>query len=594
MSSTTSTKTSNTLANENLLQQVAYEKINYMRNYAKSSTVATIIAPLLCIPLYNSPSQLNKFSIWLAIMALAVVVRILLINSIDLKRPIDNNFLKLNWSVGIVTFTWGSGWFLLVPNMDMANYLIYQIISLSVLFVGMVGYCVNWKTFYSFVLPLKLPELIFISINYHLIVWPIALGSMTILFMALRMGVLFSKSWEKSISLRYANDKLLEQLTLEKDASIAANVAKSEFIATASHDLRQPMQAINILVELFNTHHLAEREKSIFQKMRSSISVLNKMFNTLLDISKLDSTLTPAYENFELATVVDDIALTFTPLAHEKDLSLEFHNENLQIHGDRNLTDQILRNLLANAIQYTSAGGVSVRFTGLLDRLLISVEDSGCGIPEEDLPFIYKEFFRSQYSRSQHDGLGLGLSIVSSIVGKIGGHLSVVTEPHVGSIFKVDTQFPILAFRQQRGAAAQAPVLTDVDQSPRHSGNDQKHLGIIENDKSLMSAYLSYFSSLGYQVHPIPHTEVEFKDALMHIPHLDFILSDYRLEEQDGVYFIETLREEFNDIIPACIVTADTSPQHLNLFKELQIEVLYKPIEIHSISSFIASRIQSA
>ena len=81
---------------------------------------------------------------------------------------------------------------------------------------------------------------------------------------------------------------------------------------------------------------------------------------------------------------------------------------------------------------------------------------------------------------------------------------------------------------------------------------------------------------------------------MMHIPHLDFILSDYRLEEQDGVYFIETLREEFNDIIPACIVTADTSPQHLNLFKELQIEVLYKPIEIHSISSFIASRIQSA
>ena len=314
---------------ENLLEQVAFEKISYMQKYAKSSTVATIIAPLLCIPLYDSPEQIYKFSIWLSIMALAVMVRIFLINSIDLDKPIAENFSKLNFSVGVVTFTWGIGWFLLLPNMDVANYLIYQIISLSVLFVGMVGYCVNWKTFYSFVLPLKVPELAFILMNYHLIVWPIALGSMTILFMALRMGVLFSKSWEKSISLRYANDKLLEQLTLEKDASIAANVAKSEFIATASHDLRQPMQAINILVELFNTSHLAEREKSIFQKMKSSISVLNKMFNTLLDISKLDSTLTPAYENFELATVVDDISLTFTPLAHEKNLTLDFHNENL-------------------------------------------------------------------------------------------------------------------------------------------------------------------------------------------------------------------------------------------------------------------------
>ena len=576
---------------ENLLEQVAFEKISYMQKYAKSSTVATIIAPLLCIPLYDSPEQIYKFSIWLSIMALAVMVRIFLINSIDLDKPIAENFSKLNFSVGVVTFTWGIGWFLLVPNMDVANYLIYQIISLSVLFVGMVGYCVNWKTFYSFVLPLKVPELAFILMNYHLIVWPIALGSMTILFMALRMGVLFSKSWEKSISLRYANDKLLEQLTLEKDASIAANVAKSEFIATASHDLRQPMQAINILVELFNTSHLAEREKSIFQKMKSSISVLNKMFNTLLDISKLDSTLTPAYENFELATVVDDISLTFTPLAHEKNLTLDFHNENLQVHGDRSLTDQILRNLLANAIQYTSAGGVTVRFTGVLGRLLISVEDSGCGIPEEDLPFIYKEFFRSQYSRSQHDGLGLGLSIVSSIVGKIGGQLSVVTEPQVGSIFKVDTQFPILTFREHRKATMQPPTAVNVDLSQADSVGEHKHLGIIENDKSLMNAYVSYFSSLGYEVHSIPHTELEFKDALMHIPRLDFILSDYRLEDRDGVYFIETLREEFNEVIPACIVTADTSPQHLNLFKELQIEVLYKPIEIHSVSDFIASRI---
>ena len=573
-----------------LNEQVAIEKISYMHTFAKSSTVATIVAPLLCIPLYDTVEFGQKFYIWLALMAVAVAVRIYLIQSIRLDNKISTNFTKLNWAVGIVTFVWGIGWLMLVPNMEWVNYLLYQIISLTVLYVGMVGYCVNWKTFYSFAMPLKIPELLFILMNFQFIIWPIAIGSMVTFYLALRMGFLFAKSWEKSISLRYRNDQLFEELTREKDASVAANIAKSEFIATASHDLRQPMQAINIFIELVNFNNLAERERSIFHKLRSSITVLNKMFNTLLDISKLDSNLTTTHEDFDLSALANDIALTFTPLALEKNLSLQFHDSNFLIQGDRNLTDQILRNLLANAIQYTTTGGVTVRFTEVNGQLTITVKDSGCGIPEDDLPFIYKEFFRSQHSRSQHDGLGLGLSIVSRIVEKLGGSLSVDTQPQVGTQFKVDTRFPIKGVSKGLAVQPKAPVIVQADLWTEPVA--VKHLGILENDKSLLNAYVSYFESLGYEVHPIPHTEPEFKNSLLSIPPLDFILSDFRLGDEDGVYFIETLREEFNENIPACIVTADTSPQHLSMFKELQIEVLYKPIDIHSVSEFIANRLR--
>jgi signal transduction histidine kinase/CheY-like chemotaxis protein len=574
--------------NSNLLEQVADEKISYMRDYAKSSTFATIVAPLLCIPLYDNVENGSRFHIWLALMVVAVCIRIYLIQSIRSDSSHSTNFTKLNWAVGIVTLVWGLGWLMLVPDMEWVNYLLYQIISLTVLFVGMVGYCVNWKTFYSFALPLKIPELLFIMMNFQLTIWPIAIGSMVTFYLALRMGLLFAKSWEKSISLRYKNEQLFEQLTMEKDASVAANVAKSEFISTASHDLRQPMQAINIFVELINFNNLAEREKSIFQKMHSSVTVLNKMFNTLLDISKLDSNVNPTHADFELATVVQDLGLTFNPLAIEKGLTLKFHDENFLIHGDKNLTDQILRNLLANAIQYTEKGEVEVHFVNQTDQLLIEVHDTGCGIPPEDLPYVYKEFFRSNNARSQHDGLGLGLSIVSRIVQKIGGTLTVDTKPDVGSVFKVDTRFQILRNQPVANPAPLPYPYSLSDTTPTHA---LKHLGIIENDKSLMYAYLTYFMSLGYEVHCIPHTENEFKNALLCIPQLDFILSDYRLGDKNGVYFIETLREEFNENIPACIVTADTAPQHLDLFKELHIEVLYKPIDIHSIAEFIASRI---
>lgn len=575
------------------VQQVALEKISYMHGFSKTSTPATIIAPLLCIPLYDTVDLGQNFHIWLALMAVAVVIRIFLVRSIRLDDDAQTNFAKLNWAVGLVTSVWGLGWLMLVPEMDTANYLIYQVISLTVLFVGMVGYCVHWKTFFSFALPLKITELLFTIAHSQFISWPIAIGSLVNFYLALKMGFVFSKSWEKSIALRFKNEDLFNQLVQEKNVSVAANTAKSEFIATASHDLRQPMQAINIFVELLNLNNLKEVEKSIFLKMRSSITVLNKMFNTLLDISKLDSKLDTPYATFDLDEMLDDLIPTFQQLATEKKLNLRFEHEAFRVHGDVNLLRQVLINLLTNSLQYTNTGGVTVTFSDEMGKLVLTVADTGCGIPEEDLPFIYKEFFRSQRSRPQHDGLGLGLSIVSRILHRTGGAVSVQTEKDKGTVFSVHTNFEITELME----STLNQIAADSESPPEQATAIARdttgilHLGILENDSALMYAYLEFFVSQGYVVHPIPHDEAEFKNALMTIPKLDFILSDYRLGDKDGIYFIEQLREEFNQTIPACIVTADTAPQHLTLFKQLHIEVLYKPMDIASIATFIASRI---
>ncbi len=571
------------------VQQVALEKIRYMHGFAKTSTPATVIAPLLCIPLFDSVDLGNNFHIWLGLMAVAVLIRIFLVRSIRLDDDAHKNFVKLNWAVGIVTSVWGLGWLMLVPGMDPVNYLIYQVISLTVLFVGMVGYCVHWQTFFSFALPLKITELLFIIVHSQFIIWPIAIGSLVNFYLALKMGFFFSKSWEKSIALRFKNEKLFDQLVQEKNVSVTANIAKSEFIATASHDLRQPMQAINIFIELLNLNNLKEVEKSIFLKMRSSITVLNKMFNTLLDISKLDSKLDTAYASFELDAMLDDLIPSFQQLAVEKKLDLRFNHEHFQVYGDANLLSQVLINLLSNAVQYTTRGGITVNFSDEQGKLVLTVADTGCGIPEEDLPFIYKEFFRSQRSRPQHDGLGLGLSIVSRILHRTGGTVSVQTEKDKGTVFSVHTNFEITGLIGSATPPAAAPLA--LPQASSMDSTETMHLGILENDSALMYAYIEFFVGQGYVVHPIPHDEAEFRNALMTIPKLDFILSDYRLGDKDGIYFIEQLREEFNQSIPACIVTADTAPQHLTLFKQLDIEVLYKPMDIASIAKFVASRI---
>jgi CheY-like chemotaxis protein len=226
--------------------------------------------------------------------------------------------------------------------------------------------------------------------------------------------------------------------------------------------------------------------------------------------------------------------------------------------------------------------------------LRFCVKDTGHGIPEEDLPVIFKEFYRSEHSRSHHDGLGLGLSIVYRIVQKIGGECTVQSELGVGSAFTIQTQYPVAldnAIRMNRvpmnyehSSDHTASVIPDQTQN----NASEKNIGIIENDYSLKNAYAQYFTKAGYSVYLIPHEAHDFSQYLVEIPKLHFILSDFRLGERNGIFFIQKLREEFNEDIPACIVTADTSPQHLQLFDQLNIHVIYKPTDIQTIESFVS------
>jgi signal transduction histidine kinase/CheY-like chemotaxis protein len=560
----------------NLQKQAAFEKLAYMYKFAKSSTVATIVAPLLTIPLYLD-AGLNYY-IWMSLMVVAVVGRLFILKLIDLNKT-ESGIKKINIGVGSVTLVWGLGWLFLDPSISLNLYLIYLLISLTVLYVGMVGYCVNWSTFLIFVLTLKIPEAVFIVFYHDMIFWPAALGSMATLGLALRMGFLFGKSWERSILLRNQNEELVNQLIAEKDASVAANVAKSEFIATASHDLRQPMHAINLYLDTINLEEVSLPIRNKLIKMKTSALTLNGMFDNLLNISKLDArTIKTKNIPFSLHDLVETVYDLVISKANNKEITLKFSAPNANILGNKMALQQIILNLTLNAIQYTDKGFVDVGLSVPNGKLLITIEDTGAGISEVDQLQIFNEFFRAESTRGKHDGLGLGLTIVKRLCDQIDAKLNVTSKLGEGAIFTVQTNYEIFENEIEK-ITNQSAKKSDA----QRASLVEKLIVLIEDDPVLVDAYRNALLPTGANVFVLTSFETNFESQFEEINHVDCIVSDYQLGVTTGDAVINRIREFYNKEIPAIIVTADTSPDHVAMFDELNIPVLHKPITFEEI-----------
>jgi signal transduction histidine kinase len=576
------------IANEIQNVYLLREKSAHITKAARSATVANLLAPMLCIPMFKDEVPSLNLAIWLGYMFIAVFIRTWMIFQLahDAEKILDpqRNLKIMTYAVGIVGFGWGLGWVLMAPDLLMVNRMIYVYMTTAAMISSMFAYSVNTPTFFAFTLPIMIPSLSTVLWSVHIFPWPFSVGLASLYVVVLSIAKNFAKTFEDSVRLRFRNERLYQELATERDQSIAANVAKSKFIAVASHDLRQPMHAVNVYLELINLDNLPAVEKKSLAKIKSSITTLNAMFDSLLNISKLDADAMPinprVFRLDELATTVCDLT---EAKATSKDLMLHVSHSDLLVHGDKLMLQQIISNLVSNAIQYTEHGQVDVRFESEQDCLVIQVSDTGCGIAESEQQHIFNQFYRADNTRALHDGLGLGLSIVQRLCHLIGADIRVISAQGQGSTFIVTTPFPISASAEEIYAAQQVtPKIQDARRSLQG-----KYIAVIEDNPIIVDAYRQTLANKGAYVQVLSEQPSELDAQLATIDRIDCILSDYRLSQTTGDVLIQKLRDNYNKEIPAIIVTADTSPSHINLFAQLNVQVLHKPISFHDVAAAI-------
>jgi signal transduction histidine kinase len=266
-----------------------------------------------------------------------------------------------------------------------------------------------------------------------------AIGMAMLLYIGVASSVAKSanKTFRRTVMLHVKNAELVEQLRQEKQRVEIANQAKTRFLAAASHDLRQPVHSMALFVEALRTEVNTKNGKSLLDFMQSAMDGLNQLLSSLLDISRLDAgVIKPTLLPLSINTLLTDLYNELSPFAQEKGLTLHLRERHETVSSDPVLLANIIRNLLVNAIRYTTKGKILLACRKRRDRLLIQVWDTGPGIPEHELERIFIEFQQlDNPERDRSKGLGLGLAICQRLAKLLGHHLTVHSRVGHGTVF---------------------------------------------------------------------------------------------------------------------------------------------------------------
>lgn len=363
------------------------------------------------------------------------------------------------------------------------------------------------------------------------------------------------------------------------------NAEKSQFMAAASHDIRQPLQAINLLVNTLRSGNTKPKDDVLFERLENSVEGMSDLLNSMLDVSKLDAqVIVPQPQHLYLTTLLEKLQGQLKPFAKAKGIDLVIETDNNIVLADTILLEQVLNNLLSNAIRYTNSGKITLLTQSDSEQIKISVKDTGMGIANADQDAIFLEFHQLHNpERDQSKGLGLGLSIVKRLCVLQNWPLSLDSELGVGSCF---------SFNVPKGDGELIQIADKIDMN--------KSLGamniiVIDDHEGIRFSLTNMLNAWGCKVHPF-ESGTSACEAIKQAPTWkpNLIISDYRLRNSmTGIEAIKQVQAELKYSIEAIIISGDTAPEILKEVRESGFIMLHKPIKPAKLRAIISLKMKS-
>lgn len=570
-------------AGASLGQKIRAEQIRTIYLHSPTTTLATLVAATCLLWVLWGDVPLHFQLGWLALMIANQMMRIYYYRAYLKANPGPMDTPK--WGrIYIMTTTvagclWGAAGILFYVPDSLAHQTYLCMMLFAVASLSIQALAIYAPAFYPLVVLTLTPFIIRALVGASPHELALAIPLCIALFTAIAFGRRANLLGYESIRRRFENLDLIGALRRQREIADkarqqaeAANRSKTQFFAAASHDLRQPLHAMGLFAAALTEKIHDPEVLNVVNSINASVDALEGLFNELLDISKIDAGVIRAEPtDFYLSRVFDRLRLEFEPEAFEKHLSLKIIPTTQIVHSDPMLVERILRNLVSNAIRYTSRGGLAVGCRRRGERVCLEVWDTGMGIAPDQRERIFEEFYQvGNPERTSRKGLGLGLSIVRRLTNLLGTDIELRSTLGRGSVFR---------FELARGKPASSRLADAQNINPAALDLRDKLIVVIDDEGSIVEGMRVLLNSWGAEV--IGSTSgsdvVERVHQIGRLP--DLIIADYRLGDGfTGTTVVEKLRTELDPEIPAILVTGSTTPERIEEAKMHGFHLLLKPV----------------
>lgn len=551
--------------------------------------VVTVGPPIAALVLtwimYDQVTPKVLLWIWIGTVLMFLVLAPLYLMYRYQKLPVEIAGWR-NWGAfySMIAFcagvAWGmGGWLLFIPQS-----LTYQLVIILFMYAAAAATMITTAAYRTAFISIMIPMLIPVclrcliegtQLHYALSMTTVVYG-VSLLFLHNNVH----NALVASIYLRFENKELIRQLELQKAEAIQANAAKTHFLASASHDLRQPVHALGLFAEELNHRIKDVGTRQIFQKLEAALSSMRTMLDSLMDISRLDAgIIETTIQHFPVNKILKEVDIQFRLSIQEKGLDLSVMPSSQVVYADPALLSSIVHNLVSNAVRYTSSGKIVIGCRRCADALSIEVHDSGPGIAPEEQERIFQEFYQTENSeRNREKGMGIGLAIAKRKSDLLRCSLKVNSKLGRGSIFKVIVPL-----------GDKSKIIDASDASQKSKDISGALVLMIEDDAPILDGTLAVLRDWGCAVLGMLSIDdaIDFLSDADDIP--DIILTDFQLGDgHTGVEAIKRIQTICGRAIPAILITGDTSSERLQEARSSRYPLLHKPVAPDELRALIS------